>query len=113
VEASSLRRRCHRSPSRFTGTAGRRRSTSAEPSRCASASARATTRPCSSVASTRQRFVAGTWSLELERGEARLALRPLERLATATRRALEREGEALLRATQPAAKAHRVAVDDR
>jgi len=26
---------------------------------------------------------------------------------------LEREGEALLRATQPAAKAHRVAVDDR
>ncbi len=53
-------------------------------------------------------FVAGTWTVEVKRREATLTLQPLERLAKPVQRALEREGEALLRATQPAAKAHRV-----
>jgi hypothetical protein len=55
-------------------------------------------------------LVAGTWSIEVKRREATLTLRPLERLARATRTALVDEAEGLARALQPQAKAHKVAV---
>ena len=55
-------------------------------------------------------LVAGTWSIEVRRGEATLTLRPLERLARATRSALVDEAEGLVRALQPQAKGHAVVV---
>ena len=54
--------------------------------------------------------MAGTWSIEVKRREATLTLRPLERLARATRSALVDEAERLVRALQPQAKAHAVVV---
>jgi hypothetical protein len=56
-------------------------------------------------------LVAGTWSVEVKRREATLTLRPLERLARATRTALMDEAERLARALQPQAKAHKVLVE--
>ena len=55
--------------------------------------------------------MAGTWSVEVKRREATLTLRPLERLARATRTALVEEAERLARALQPHAKAHKVLVE--
>ncbi|HEX6619129.1 MAG TPA: winged helix DNA-binding domain-containing protein [Solirubrobacteraceae bacterium] len=55
-------------------------------------------------------LVAGTWSIEVKRREATLTLRPLERLARATRSALVDEAERLVRALHPQAKGHAVAV---
>ena len=55
-------------------------------------------------------LVAGTWSIEVKRREATLTLRPLERLARATRGALVDEAERLVRALQPQAKGHAVVV---
>jgi hypothetical protein len=56
-------------------------------------------------------LVAGTWSVEVKRREATLTLRPLERLARATRAELVDEAERLARALQPQAKAHNVMVE--
>jgi hypothetical protein len=56
-------------------------------------------------------LVAGTWSIEIKRREATLTLRPLERLARATRAELVDEAERLARALQPQAKAHNVVVE--
>jgi Winged helix DNA-binding domain len=56
-------------------------------------------------------LVAGTWSVEVKRREATLTLRPLERLARATRTELIDEAERLARAVQPQAKAHNVKVE--
>lgn len=56
-------------------------------------------------------LVAGTWSTEVKRREATLTLRPLERLARATRTALVDEAERLVRDLQPQAKAHKVVVE--
>ena len=56
-------------------------------------------------------LVAGTWSMEVRRREAVLTLRPLERLAAATRRELVDEAERLARAVQPAAAGHRAVVE--
>jgi hypothetical protein len=55
-------------------------------------------------------LVAGTWAIEVKRREATLTLRPLERLARATRTALVDEAEGLARTLQPQAKAHKVTV---
>ncbi len=55
-------------------------------------------------------LVAGTWSIEVKRREATLALRPLERLPRANRSALVDEAERLVRALQPQAKGHAVVV---
>ena len=55
-------------------------------------------------------LVAGTWSIEVKRREATLTLRPLERLARATRSALVDEAEGLVRALHPQAKGHAVVV---
>jgi hypothetical protein len=55
-------------------------------------------------------LVAGTWSVEVKRREATLTLRPLERLARATRSALVDEAEGLVRALHPQAKGHAVLV---
>jgi DNA glycosylase AlkZ-like len=55
-------------------------------------------------------LVAGTWSIEVKRREATLTLRPLERLARATRSALVEEAEGLVRALHPQAKGHAVLV---
>jgi hypothetical protein len=56
-------------------------------------------------------LVAGTWSIEVERGTATLTLRPLERLARATRAELVDEAERLVRALRPDAKGHAVSVE--
>jgi DNA glycosylase AlkZ-like len=56
-------------------------------------------------------LVAGTWSIAVKRREATLTLRPVERLARATRTALVDEAERLARAVQPDAKAHGVVVE--
>jgi hypothetical protein len=56
-------------------------------------------------------LVAGTWSIEVKRREATLTLRPLERLARATRTQLVDEAERLARDLQPQAKAHNVLVE--
>ena len=58
-------------------------------------------------------LVAGTWSIEVKRREATLTLRPLERLARATRTALVDEAERLARALHPQAKAHKVSSNAR
>jgi hypothetical protein len=55
-------------------------------------------------------LVAGTWSIEVKRRVATLTLCPLERLARATRSELVDEAERLVRALQPQAKGHEVAV---
>ncbi len=55
-------------------------------------------------------LVAGTWSIEVKRREAALTLRPLERLARATRSELVDEAERLVRAQHPQAKGHAVVV---
>ncbi len=55
-------------------------------------------------------LVAGTWSIEAKRREATLTLRPLERLARATRTELVDEAERLVRALHPQAKGHAVVV---
>jgi hypothetical protein len=55
-------------------------------------------------------LVAGTWSIEVKRGEAKLTLRPLERLARATRSELVDEAERLVRVLHPDAKGHAVAL---
>lgn len=52
-------------------------------------------------------FVAGTWTIAVKRRQATLTLRPLEKLDRTTRDALAAEAEALARATQPEASAHR------
>ena len=56
-------------------------------------------------------LVAGTWSIEVKRRVATLTLRPLERLARATRTQLVDEAERLARDLQPQAKAHNVLVE--
>ncbi len=58
-------------------------------------------------------LVAGTWSIEVKRREATLTLRPLERLARATRTAVVDEAERLATALHPQAKAHNVVVEGR
>jgi hypothetical protein len=58
-------------------------------------------------------LVAGTWSVEVKRREATLTLRPLERLARATRAELVDEAEGLARALHTQAKAHNVVVERR
>lgn len=55
-------------------------------------------------------LVAGTWSIDVKRRVATLTLRPLERLARATRTELVDEAERLVRALHPQAKGHEVAV---
>jgi hypothetical protein len=52
-------------------------------------------------------FVAGTWAIATQRRQTTLTLRPLEKLDRRTRDLLATEAEALARATQPAASAHR------
>jgi hypothetical protein len=56
-------------------------------------------------------LVAGTWDVEVKRGEAILALRPLEKLPRAARSELVDEAEQLVQAMRPDAKAHRVVVE--
>jgi hypothetical protein len=56
-------------------------------------------------------LVAGTWSIEVKRREATLMLRPLVRLARATRTELVDEAQRLARDLQPQAKAHNVVVE--
>jgi hypothetical protein len=56
-------------------------------------------------------LVAGTWTVEVRRREAIVALRPLQRLARPTRAALVEEAERLVRALRPAAAAHSVVVE--
>lgn len=53
-------------------------------------------------------MVAGTWTVARARGTATLALQPFATLAPRDRRALEAEGDALLRFVEPEAKAHAV-----
>ena len=55
-------------------------------------------------------FVAGTWDVEVTRGEAALTLRPLEKLPRAARAELVDEAERLAQAMRPDAKGHRVVV---
>jgi DNA glycosylase AlkZ-like len=55
-------------------------------------------------------LVAGTWSIEVKRRTATLTLRPLERLARATRTGLVDEAERLVRALHPDAHGHEVSV---
>jgi hypothetical protein len=56
-------------------------------------------------------FVAGVWDVEVKRGEAVLALRPLEKLPRAARAELVEEAEQLVEAMRPDAKGHRVVVE--
>jgi len=53
-------------------------------------------------------LVAGTWSIDVRRGEATLTLRPAGELTRAAGAALSAEGTGLLEALHPSAKAHRV-----
>ena len=55
-------------------------------------------------------MVAGTWTAAKARGTATLTLQPFATLAPAARRALEGEGETLLRFVEPEARAHAVVV---
>jgi len=55
-------------------------------------------------------LVAGTWDMDVKRGEAVLTLRPLEKLPKAARAELVDEAERLVRAFRPEARAHRVVV---
>jgi hypothetical protein len=56
-------------------------------------------------------LVAGTWDVEVKRGEAVLALRPLEKLPRAARSELVDEAEQLVEAMRPDAKGHRAVVE--
>ena len=56
-------------------------------------------------------LVAGTWDVDVKRGEAILALRPLEKLPRAARAELVDEAERLVQAIRPEAKGHRVIVE--
>ena len=56
-------------------------------------------------------LVAGTWSVEVRRGEATLTLRPAAKPKRADRAELTAEAENLLEALYPRAKARRVAVE--
>jgi hypothetical protein len=56
-------------------------------------------------------LVAGTWSIDVRRGEATLTLRPAGKLTRANRTALSAEGTGLLEALHPSAKAHRVSTE--
>jgi winged helix DNA-binding protein len=56
-------------------------------------------------------LVAGTWSIDVRRGEATLTLRPAGKLTRADRTALSVEGTGLLEALHPSAKAHRVTTE--
>jgi hypothetical protein len=58
-------------------------------------------------------LVAGTWSIEVKLRVATLTLRPLERLARATRTQLVDEAQRLVRDLHPQAKAHDVVVERR
>jgi DNA glycosylase AlkZ-like len=55
-------------------------------------------------------MVAGTWDVEVKRGEAVLTLRPLEKLPRAARTELVDEAERLAQTIRPEAKAHKVTV---
>jgi hypothetical protein len=55
-------------------------------------------------------LVAGTWDVEVKRGEAALTLRPLEKLPRAARAELVGEAERLVQAIRPEAKGHKVLV---
>jgi winged helix DNA-binding protein len=55
-------------------------------------------------------LVAGTWDVEVKRGEAVLTLRPLEKLPRAARAELVDEAERLAQTMRPEAKGHRVVV---
>jgi hypothetical protein len=56
-------------------------------------------------------MVAGTWAIEKVRGTATLVVRPFARVATTQRRALDAEGEALVRFVEPDANAHAVRLE--
>ena len=56
-------------------------------------------------------LVAGTWSSEVRRREATLTLRPASSLPKAAAAELTAEGEGLLGALHPDAKAHRIVID--
>ena len=56
-------------------------------------------------------MVAATWTIEKARGTATLAVRPFARIAKAHHRALESEGESLVRFVEPDVKAYAVRVD--
>ena len=56
-------------------------------------------------------MVAGTWTVAKARGTATLTLHPFAAPAPRVRRALEAEGEALVRFVEPDARAHAVAVE--
>jgi hypothetical protein len=56
-------------------------------------------------------MVAATWAVEKARGTATLVVRPFARIAKAPLRALEAEGEALVRFVEPVAKAHALRID--
>jgi hypothetical protein len=55
-------------------------------------------------------FVAGTWKVERQRGEARLIITPFAPLASTTQEELLAEGERLIRFVEPAAERQRVIV---
>jgi hypothetical protein len=55
-------------------------------------------------------LVAGTWDVEVKRGEALLTLRPLEKLPRGARSELVAEAERLVQTIRPEAKGHRVVV---
>jgi len=55
-------------------------------------------------------LVAGTWDVEVKRGEALLTLRPLEKLPRAARSELVDEAERLVQTIRREAKGHRVVV---
>jgi hypothetical protein len=56
-------------------------------------------------------LVAGTWSTEVRRKEAMLTLQASVKLDRAVRKALEEEGERLLRFSEPKASVHKVVVE--
>jgi hypothetical protein len=56
-------------------------------------------------------FVAGTWSTEVRRKEATLTLQACGKLDRKVRKALEEEGERLLRFSEPKATGQRVVVE--
>jgi hypothetical protein len=57
-------------------------------------------------------LVAGTWSVQAGKREAALSLRPFTALSRPVRAELTGEAERLVRFLRPAARAHRVTVDD-
>jgi hypothetical protein len=57
-------------------------------------------------------MVAGTWSVELRRGQASLELKPFQRLAKPSRVALVEEAERLIRFIRPEAAGHAVSFSE-